>query len=124
MEEKDVTEIAWGLANSKQPVLWVVRPGSIKGSEWIETLPEELMEAVRERGCFVKWAPQKELLAHPAMGGFWSHCGRNSTVESLSEGVPMIFQPCFGVQKDKIVIMNIRILVVLYVCLCLVLGAR
>ncbi|GLT66976.1 hypothetical protein SLA2020_393140 [Shorea laevis] len=99
MEEKDVTEIAWGLANSKQPVLCVVRPGSIKGSEWIERLPEGLMEAVRERGCFVKWAPQKEVLAHPAVGGFWSHCGWNSTVESLSEGVPMICQPCFGDQK-------------------------
>ncbi|KAF2294450.1 hypothetical protein GH714_011517 [Hevea brasiliensis] len=99
MAEKELAEMAWGLANSEQPFLWVIRPNSVCGSEWIELLPKDFKEAVEERGCIVKWAPQKELLANSAVGGFWSHCGWNSTVESICEGVPMICRPCFGDQK-------------------------
>ncbi|EEF41880.1 UDP-glucuronosyltransferase, putative [Ricinus communis] len=99
IQEKDLAEMAWGLANSKQPFLWVIRPGSIDNSDWIEALPEGFKESVGERGCIVKWAPQKEVLAHQAVGGFWSHCGWNSTLESLCEGVPMICRPSFGDQK-------------------------
>ncbi|XVE69318.1 hypothetical protein DITRI_Ditri09bG0142700 [Diplodiscus trichospermus] len=94
-------EVAWGLANSKQPFLWVVRPGLVKGSEWLETLPNGFIEMVGERGHIVKWAPQQEVLAHPSTGGFWTHCGWNSTLESLCEGVPMICQPSFVDQKTN-----------------------
>ncbi|KAK7819519.1 UDP-glucose iridoid glucosyltransferase [Quercus suber] len=95
MDEKELVEIAWGLANSEQPFLWVVRPGSVCGSEWIELLPESFKERVEGRGCIVKWAPQKEVLAHGAVGRFWSHCGWNSTLESVCEGVPMLCRPYF-----------------------------
>ncbi|KAL3720000.1 hypothetical protein ACJRO7_004913 [Eucalyptus globulus] len=67
-------EMAWGLANSRELFLWVIRPGSIP-------------------------APRKKVLAHEAVGGFWSHCGWHSTLESICEGVLMICQPCFGDQK-------------------------
>ncbi|XP_040373763.1 UDP-glycosyltransferase 76E2-like [Rosa chinensis] len=97
--EKELAEMAWGLANSKQPFLWVIRPGSITGSDWIELLPQEFREAIGERGFIVKWAPQREVLAHGAVGAFWTHCGWNSTLESISEGVPMICKPCFSDQK-------------------------
>ncbi|KAL8260391.1 hypothetical protein R6Q59_028344 [Mikania micrantha] len=85
--------MAWGLANSNQPFLWVVRPGSVQGFEWFEFLPEGLVSQLKMRGLIVKWAPQKEVLAHSAVGGFWSHCGWNSTLESMFEGVPMLCQP-------------------------------
>ncbi|XVF46611.1 hypothetical protein PTKIN_Ptkin03bG0041600 [Pterospermum kingtungense] len=98
IDEQELIETAWGLANSKQPFLWVVRPGLVRGSEWIESLPKGFKESVGERGCIVKWAPQKEVLAHAAVGGFWSHCGWNSTIESICEGVPMLCRPFFGDQ--------------------------
>ncbi|KAL0713675.1 hypothetical protein Bca4012_020653 [Brassica carinata] len=99
MEINEVMEMVSGLAASNQNFLWVIRPGSIRGSEWLESLPEEFSEMVSDRGYIVKWAPQKEVLAHPAVGGFWSHCGWNSTLESLGEGVPMICKPFTGDQK-------------------------
>ncbi|CAH2069412.1 unnamed protein product [Thlaspi arvense] len=99
METKDMLEMARGLSNSKQPFLWVIRPGSIPASEWTESLPEEFGKLVSERGYIVKWAPQMEVLRHPAVGGFWSHCGWNSTLESIGEGVPMICRPFTGDQK-------------------------
>ncbi|GJU02009.1 UDP-glycosyltransferase 76B1-like protein [Tanacetum coccineum] len=102
IEESEFLEIAWGLANSKQPFLWVVRPGSVKGSEWLETLPDGFLERIVEgRGYIVKWAPQQEVLAHPSTGGFWTHNGWNSTLESICEGVPMICSPSFGDQPPN-----------------------
>ncbi|KAK7305820.1 hypothetical protein VNO77_43732 [Canavalia gladiata] len=97
--EAEFLEIAWGLANSKQPFLWVVRPGLIHGSEWLEPLPSGFLENLRGRGCIVKWAPQEQVLSHPAVGAFWTHNGWNSTLESICEGVPMICMPCFADQK-------------------------
>ncbi|CAL5353077.1 unnamed protein product [Camellia sinensis] len=54
------------------------------------------------RGCIVKRAPQKEVLAHSRVGKFWSYCGWNSVLESVSEGVPMICSLCFGDQKVNV----------------------
>ena len=39
------------------------------------------------------------MLAHSVVEGFWSHCGWNSTLESVSEGVPMICRPFSADQK-------------------------
>ncbi|KAJ0084397.1 hypothetical protein Patl1_31328 [Pistacia atlantica] len=98
VDAKELTEMAWGLANSNQTFLWVIRPDPDNGAEPTDWLPDEFKETVGERGYIVKWAPQ-QVLAHGAVGGFWSHCGWNSTIESISEGVPMICRPCFGDQK-------------------------
>ncbi|CAN8268280.1 unnamed protein product [Cochlearia groenlandica] len=92
METNEVLEMAWGLCNSNQPFLWVIREGS-------ESLPEEVKKMVLERGYIVKWAPQVKVLGHHSVGGFWSHCGWNSTLESIVEGVPMICRPFQGEQK-------------------------
>lgn len=99
MNVSDFSEMAWGLANSRQLFLWVVRPGSVIGSEWVESLTNDYKEAVQSRGCIVQWAPQKQVLRHEAVGLFWTHCGWNSTLESICEGVPMICSPFFGDQK-------------------------
>ncbi|KAI3748784.1 hypothetical protein L6452_12122 [Arctium lappa] len=94
IDEAEFANMASGLASSKQRFLWVVRPGSVLGSKWLESLPKGFIDEVGERGCIVKWAPQQEVLAHQAIGGFWTHCGWNSTLESICEGVPMICSPC------------------------------
>ncbi|CAN0854564.1 UDP-glucose iridoid glucosyltransferase [Linum grandiflorum] len=92
ISETELAEMAWGLANSNIPFLWVVRPG-------LTTLPKGFKQAVGDRGRIVQWAPQKEVLAHDAVGGFWTHCGWNSTMESIAEGVPLVCRPNFADQK-------------------------
>ncbi|KAL3833982.1 hypothetical protein ACJIZ3_008718 [Penstemon smallii] len=95
IEEKDFLEIAQGLESSKHPFLWVVRPGLIRGADWLEPLPQDFLDLLNGRGHIVKWAPQVEVLVHRAVGAFWTHNGWNSTLESICEGVPMICMPCF-----------------------------
>ncbi|KAJ0705158.1 putative UDP-glucuronosyl/UDP-glucosyltransferase [Helianthus annuus] len=95
VDEKDFLEIAHGLVDSEQTFLWVVRPGYVKGLTWIEPLDDGF---VGEKGRIVKWAPQQEVLAHEAIGAFWTHSGWNSTLESVCEGVPMIMSPFMGDQ--------------------------
>ncbi|TXG74208.1 hypothetical protein EZV62_002787 [Acer yangbiense] len=106
IDEKELLEMAWGLADSEQPFLWVIRPGMVRDSKGMELLPKSFEERVGERGCIVEWAPQKEVLEHEAVGGFWTHCGWNSILESICEGVPMLCRPFFGDQN-----LNVR-----YVC--------
>lgn len=93
LSESEFLEIACGLRNTNQSFLWVVRPGSVHGRDWIESLPLGFMESLEGKGKIVRWAPQLNVLAHRATGGFLTHNGWNSTLESICEGVPMICLP-------------------------------
>jgi UDP:flavonoid glycosyltransferase YjiC (YdhE family) len=97
MDQEELVEIAWGLANSGMPFLWVIRPNQVQCSEKV-CLPDGFEEVTRGRGMVVSWAPQQEVLGHPGVGGFWTHNGWNSTLESICEGVPMICRPHFADQ--------------------------
>uniref|UniRef100_A0ACD5XE30 Uncharacterized protein n=1 Tax=Avena sativa TaxID=4498 RepID=A0ACD5XE30_AVESA len=106
MSSRDLVETAWGIASSGVPFIWVVRPGLVPASvEEKETtatrLPDGFEAATRGRGTVVAWAPQEEVLRHPAVAGFWTHCGWNSTTESVCEGVPMLCRPHFGDQMGN-----------------------
>lgn len=46
----------------------------------------------------VKWAPQLDVLVHPATRVFLTHCGWGGTTEAMLAGIPMISMPVFGDQ--------------------------
>ncbi|RWR92431.1 7-deoxyloganetin glucosyltransferase-like protein [Cinnamomum micranthum f. kanehirae] len=96
MTAEQMREFAWGLANSRQLFLWVIRPDLVKGESAI--LPDGFVEETRGRCMLARWCPQERVLAHPSIGGFLTHCGWNSTVESLCGAVPMICWPFFSEQ--------------------------
>lgn len=57
-------------------------------------LPEGFLDKVEDRGMVVEgWAPQTKILEHPSIGGFVSHCGWSSVMESMKFGVPIIAVP-------------------------------
>ncbi|XP_038876084.1 UDP-glycosyltransferase 75C1-like [Benincasa hispida] len=80
-------EILYGLEESGYPFLWVMRS---KKDEEDEKKWKELVEG---KGRIVSWCRQIEVLKHPSLGCFITHCGWNSTLESLSFGVPMVGFP-------------------------------
>nr|GMC97909.1 anthocyanidin 3-O-glucosyltransferase 2-like [Ipomoea batatas] len=93
--ESQLKEIAYALESSGQRFLWTLRkppgPGSIIATEYSnleEVLPEGFLERAKNIGKIIGWAPQTAVLAHPAVGGFVSHCGWNSALESIWFGVP------------------------------------
>ncbi|XP_058192987.1 7-deoxyloganetin glucosyltransferase-like isoform X2 [Rhododendron vialii] len=102
MTKEQLEELGWGLVNSHHNFLWIIRPDLVMGDQSDSvTLPPELAAEIEERGLIVAWCPQEEVLNHQSVGGFMTHCGWNSTIESLSAGVPMICWPCFGDQQTN-----------------------
>ncbi|KAK9697222.1 hypothetical protein RND81_08G022800 [Saponaria officinalis] len=94
MTKEQLIEFAWGLANSKRPFLWVVRPDIVIGQSAI--LPVEFENGVKGRGLILSWCPQEKVLNHPSIAVFLTHCGFNSMLESTSNGVPVICWPYQG----------------------------
>ncbi|KAI4338970.1 hypothetical protein MLD38_023967 [Melastoma candidum] len=103
-----VREIAAALENSGHRFLWSLRrpppQGKVGypsdyGEEISEVLPEGFLERTAGVGKVIGWAPQAKILAHPSTGGFVSHCGWNSTLESIYFGVPMATWPLYAEQQ-------------------------
>ncbi|EXB75354.1 UDP-glycosyltransferase 85A1 [Morus notabilis] len=99
MTSEQLVEFAWGLANSQKTFLWIIRPDLVVGDAAI--VPPEFVSETKDRGLMPSWCPQEQVLGHPAIGGFLTHCGWNSTIESISCGVPVICWPFFAEQQTN-----------------------
>ncbi|GKC90897.1 retrovirus-related pol polyprotein from transposon TNT 1-94, partial [Tanacetum coccineum] len=96
---QQLEEFSWGLANSEQKFLWVIRPDLVRVDALV--LSAEILEMTRDRGFVASWCPQEKVLDHPSIGGFLTHSGWNSTLESITSGVPMICWPFFAEQQTN-----------------------
>ncbi|XP_065855312.1 UDP-glycosyltransferase 73D1-like [Euphorbia lathyris] len=112
LEPSQLLELGLGLEASNQPFIWVVKTGE-KSSELDKWLADEMFEErTKGRGLLIKgWSPQVLILSHPAIGGFLTHCGWNSTVEGVCSGVPMITWPLFSEQflNEKLIVEILKI---------------
>ncbi|PON60327.1 UDP-glucuronosyl/UDP-glucosyltransferase [Parasponia andersonii] len=96
--KNDIDEIAHGLLLSKVNFVWVLRTSAISYEEPY-VLPNGFEDEVKGRGLTVTWTNQVEVISHPAIGGFLTHCGWNSVLESIWYGVPML---CFPLMTDQL----------------------
>ncbi|KAJ7514102.1 hypothetical protein O6H91_23G027700 [Diphasiastrum complanatum] len=100
-----IHELALGLEASEQSFLWILRPpiGKLSPSEEFDVsaiLPEGFLSRIQNKGLIIpNWAPQKMILSHPSTGAFLTHCGWNSTLESICMGVPTVAFPQFADQR-------------------------
>ncbi|KAK7280314.1 hypothetical protein RJT34_25377 [Clitoria ternatea] len=98
LPQEQVSEIAYGLAESKVSFLWVVKPPSKESGLQSHVLPDGFLDSTKDRGKVVQWSPQEEVLSHPSVACFVTHCGWNSSMEAISLGVPMLTFPAWGDQ--------------------------
>ncbi|WCJ27631.1 UDP-glycosyltransferase 75C1 [Euphorbia peplus] len=85
VSETQMEELRKALIESGRSFIWVIRENSSNSIKDRKTL--------EEKGMIVPWCNQLEVLSNPAIGCFFTHCGWNSTTESLSCGVPVVAFP-------------------------------
>ncbi|KAL5542733.1 hypothetical protein UlMin_010443 [Ulmus minor] len=88
-------ELSKGLLDFGRPFLWVITEKRIKDQNNEEEEEEELScrEELEKLGKIVPWCSQMEVLSNSSLACFVTHCGWNSSMESLSCGVPMVAFP-------------------------------
>ncbi|XP_028775846.1 hydroquinone glucosyltransferase-like [Neltuma alba] len=116
VSQDQLNELAFGLELSSKKFLWVVRaPSKIASATYLgfenrnplDFLPEGFLERIKGKGLVIpSWAPQIQILSHKAIGGFLSHYGWNSILESIQKGVPLIAFPLFGEQRMNAVLVT------------------
>ncbi|TXG50642.1 hypothetical protein EZV62_023166 [Acer yangbiense] len=120
LSQEQFNELAFGLEMSGQKFLWVVKSPHEKASnatyfgvqsinDPFDFLPKGFLERIKNKdlGLIVpSWAPQIQVLSHGSTGGFLTHCGWNSTLESIVHGVPLIAWPLYAEQKMNAVLLT------------------
>ncbi|XP_047069274.1 putative cis-zeatin O-glucosyltransferase [Lolium rigidum] len=97
---EQIAEIAAALKGSKQRFIWVLHDADRAdisaglGETQHDKLMTEFTRETEGTGLVITgWAPQLEILAHGTTAAFMSHCGWNSTLESLGHGKPILAWP-------------------------------
>ncbi|KAK9141439.1 hypothetical protein Syun_010839 [Stephania yunnanensis] len=92
VSDEQLEEVAQGLRMSGYAFMLVVRSKTWK--------PQP--QPNNNGGLIVsEWVDQRRILGHRAIGGFMSHCGWNSVMESLSAGVPILAWPMTADQPQN-----------------------
>ncbi|KAJ1378310.1 UDP-glycosyltransferase family, conserved site [Sesbania bispinosa] len=122
MSNEQIKEMALGLELSGKKFVWSLRiPATKAGNDNYLTAGEEIESEngasnvfnFEKSNCFIDeiygvgrngfvirdWAPQLDILKHRSVGGFVSHCGWNSVIESVSCGVPVVGWPLYAEQR-------------------------
>ncbi|GJR98053.1 hydroquinone glucosyltransferase-like protein [Tanacetum coccineum] len=69
-------------------------------NDTFDFLLDGFIERTKDRGLVVPtWAPQAQILSHGSTGRFLTHCGWNSVLEAVVQGVQMIVWPLYAEQK-------------------------
>ncbi|KAJ9707473.1 hypothetical protein PVL29_002485 [Vitis rotundifolia] len=113
LTDEQIGELAIGLEQSEQKFIWVLRDADkgdiFSGEVGIIQLPQGYEERIEAAGVGVvvrDWAPQVEILGHPSTGGFMSHCGWNSCLESITMGVPIAAWPMHSGQPRNTILIT------------------
>lgn len=103
MSKDQIRALGEGLDRSGHRFLWVLKGNEVdkEDKEGLhEMVSESFLERTKNKGIVVKgWVSQEEIVQHPAVGGFVSHCGWNSVMEAALHGVPMLAWPLHGDQR-------------------------
>jgi UDP-glucoronosyl and UDP-glucosyl transferase len=85
--ESQVSAIASALELSGVRFIW-----ALGGSPAV--IPEGFEDRTKGKGLVIRgWAPQVEILSHPAVGSFLTHSGWNSLMEGVMAGVTLLTWP-------------------------------
>ncbi|GAA0172483.1 glycosyltransferase [Lithospermum erythrorhizon] len=94
LSNEETEAIGHGLELTNVNFIWVVRFPKGKDISIVENFLQGFLARVGDRGLVVDyWAPQARILKHPSIGGFLSHCGWSSVMESMKYGIPLITLP-------------------------------
>ncbi|WCJ34774.1 UDP-Glycosyltransferase superfamily protein [Euphorbia peplus] len=85
-------EFISGIFYSGVRCLWVSRGGKV---EFRTEDGSTIVVGDEDTRLVVPWCDQLRVLNHPSIGGFWTHCGWNSTIEAAFSGVPILASPIF-----------------------------
>lgn len=91
--------------SSSQNFIWVISKNQ-------DYYPKGLEAKVGERGLVIHgWAPQLLILSHLSTGGCITHCGWNSIMEAIGQGVPLLAWPIRGDQfyNAKSIVCHLKI---------------
>ncbi|KAL1809602.1 hypothetical protein ACET3Z_026592 [Daucus carota] len=112
ISREQIKELADGLLRSECRFIWVVKEKKVDredGKVLDELVDEEFMKKGKDKGLVVnQWVNQEQILSHPAVGGFVSHCGWNSVTEAAWHGVPILAWPQHGDQKMNAYVLSKR----------------